>query len=155
MQYANLSKEELVAAAKELMHSPDVKKAYLQLQALRNVFEDLLAQERPGLISNGLKMARIPEISLLLQMELKMALNEVIAAFKKRRDEERKRAEEEKQHNLNQKRLILDKIKALVESEENDHSLDVLREYMRQWREIRHIPKEFHDELYTSYKFSH
>ncbi|MEY3861417.1 MAG: hypothetical protein RIS50_1698 [Bacteroidota bacterium] len=53
---------------------------------------------------------------------------------------------------LNQKRLILEKIKALVESEENDHSLDVLREYMRQWREIRHIPKEFHEELYTSYK---
>ena len=54
---------------------------------------------------------------------------------------------------MNQKRLILDKIKALVESEENDHSLDVLHEYMRQWREILHIPKEFHDELYTSYKF--
>jgi hypothetical protein len=84
--------------------------------------------------------------------EHKANLNQVIAEFKKRREEERKRAEEEKLHNLNQKRLILEKIKALVESEENDHSLDVLREYMRQWREIRHIPKEFHEELYTSYK---
>ena len=153
MQYANLSKEELVAAAKELMHSPDVKKAYLQLQALRNVFEDLLAQERPGLIRQWVEDGKDPRDFVAPADELKMALNEVIAAFKKRRDEERKRAEEEKQHNLNQKRLILDKIKALVESEENDHSLDVLREYMRQWREIRHIPKEFHDELYTSYKF--
>jgi lipocalin len=54
---------------------------------------------------------------------------------------------------LNQKRLILEKIKALVESEENDQSLDVLREYMKQWREVRQIPKEFQDELYTSYKF--
>ncbi|MFM6952167.1 MAG: DUF349 domain-containing protein [Bacteroidota bacterium] len=152
-QYASLSKEELVAAAKELTHSTDVKKAYQQLQALRNVFEDLLAQERPGLIRQWVEDGKDPRDFVAPADEQKQALNQVIAEFKKRREEERKRAEEEKLHNLNQKRLILEKIKALVESEENDHSLDVLREYMRQWREIRHIPKEFQDELYTAYKF--
>ncbi|MCX8483862.1 MAG: DUF349 domain-containing protein [Bacteroidia bacterium] len=151
-QYANLSKDELVAAAKELMHATDVKKAYQQLQALRNVFEDLLAQERPGMIRQWVEDGKDPRDFIAPADEYKANLNQVIAEFKKRREEERKRAEEEKLHNLNQKRLILEKIKALVESEENDHSLDVLREYMRQWREIRHIPKEFHEELYTSYK---
>lgn len=151
-QYANLSKDELVAAAKELMHATDVKKAYQQLQALRNVFEDLLAQERPGMIRQWVEDGKDPRDFIAPADEHKANLNQVIAEFKKRREEERKRAEEEKLHNLNQKRLILEKIKALVESEENDHSLDVLREYMRQWREIRHIPKEFHEELYTSYK---
>lgn len=152
-QYASLGKEELVSAAKELMHSTDVKKAYQQLQALRNVFDDLLAQERPGLIRQWVEDGKDPRDFVAPADEQKQALNQVIAEFKKRREEERKRAEEEKLHNLNQKRLILEKIKALVESEENDHSLDVLREYMRQWREIRHIPKEFQDELYTAYKF--
>ncbi len=151
-QYANLSKDELVAAAKELMHTTDVKKAYQQLQALRNVFEDLLAQERPSMIRQWVEDGKDPRDFIAPADEHKANLNQVIAEFKKRREEERKRAEEEKLHNLNQKRLILEKIKALVESEENDHSLDVLREYMRQWREIRHIPKEFHEELYTSYK---
>jgi hypothetical protein len=151
-QYANLSKDELVAAAKELMHATDVKKAYQQLQALRNVFEDLLAQERPGMIRQWVEDGKDPRDFIAPADEHKANLNQVIAEFKKRREEERKRAEEEKLHNLNQKRLILEKIKALVESEENDHSLDVLREYMRQWREIRHIPKELHEELYTSYK---
>ncbi len=152
-QYASFSKEELVAAARELMHSTDVKKAYQQLQALRNVFEDLLAQERPGLIRQWVEDGKDPRDFVAPADDLKQTLNQVIGEFKKRRDDERKRAEEEKLHNLNQKRLILEKIKALVESEENDHSLDVLREYMRQWREIRQIPKEFQDELYTSYKF--
>jgi hypothetical protein len=151
-QYASLGKEELVAAAKELMHATDVKKAYQQLQALRNIFDDLLAQERPGLIRQWVEDGNDPRDFVAPADEQKQALNQVIAEFKKRREEERKRAEEEKQHNLNQKRLILEKIKALVDSEENDHSLEVLREYMRQWREIRHIPKEFQDELYTSYK---
>jgi ATP-dependent DNA helicase RecQ len=60
---------------------------------------------------------------------------------------------EEKQHNLNRKRLILEKIIALVESEENEQTLDGLKECMRQWREIGPITKEFHDEIYKSYKF--
>lgn len=152
-QYSSLTKEELVAAAKELIHSTDVKKAYQQLQALRNVFDDLLAQERPGMIRQWVEDGKDPREFVSPMDENKQALNQVINEFKKRREEERKRAEEEKQHNLNQKRLILEKIKALVESEENDQSLDVLREYMKQWREVRQIPKEFQDELYTSYKF--
>jgi hypothetical protein len=152
-QYSSLTKEELVAAAKELIHSTDVKKAYQQLQALRNVFDDLLAQERPGMIRQWVEDGKDPRDFVSPMDENKQALNQVINEFKKRREDERKRAEEEKQHNLNQKRLILEKIKALVESEENDQSLDVLREYMKQWREVRQIPKEFQDELYTSYKF--
>lgn len=151
-QYANLSKEDLVNAAKELIHSTDVKKAYQQLQALRNVFDDLLAQERPGMIRQWVEDGKDPRDFVAPSDDNKQALNQVIAEFKKRREDERKRAEEEKQHNLNQKRLILEKIKALVESEENDQSLDVLREYMRQWKEVRQIPKEFQDELFTSYK---
>lgn len=152
-QYANLGKEELVAAAKELIHSTDVKKAFQQLQALRNVFDDVLAQERPGMIRQWVEDGKDPRDFVAPADENKIALNQVISEFKKRRDDERKRAEEEKLHNLNQKRLILQKIKALVESEENDQSLDVLREYMKQWKEVRQIPKEYHDELYTSFKF--
>jgi len=41
----------------------------------------------------------------------------------------------------------------LVDSEENDQSLNALREYMRQWKEVRQIPKEYQDELYAAYKF--
>ena len=88
MQYTNLSKEELVAAAKELMHSTDVKKAYLQLQALRNVFDDLLAQERPGLIRQWVEDGKDPRDFVAPADELKMGLNEVIAAFKKRREKQ-------------------------------------------------------------------
>ena len=83
----------------------------------------------------------------------KQIIQQIITTFKKRREEERKRAEEEKLHNLKQKQHILEKIKALVDSEENDQSLNALREYMREWKEVRQIPKEYQDELYTAYKF--
>jgi hypothetical protein len=153
LQYATLSKEELLAAAEELVHAADVKKAYNQLQAIRNAMDDLLDQERPSLIRTWVEAGNDPRDFVAPVDNTKQSIQQIITAFKKRREDERKRAEEEKLHNLKQKQLILEKIKALVDSEENDQSLNALREYMRQWKEVRQIPKEYQDELYAAYKF--
>ena len=153
LQYSTLSKEELLAAAEELVHATDVKKAYNQLQAIRNALDDLLDQERPGMIRTWVEAGNDPRDFVAPTDNTKQSIQQIITAFKKRREDERKRAEEEKLHNLKQKQLILDKIKALVDSEENDQSLNALREYMRQWKEVRQIPKEYQDELYAAYKF--
>ena len=153
LQYATLSKEELLAAAEELVHATDVKKAYNQLQAIRNAMDDLLDQERPSLIRTWVEAGNDPRDFVAPVDNAKQSIQQIITAFKKRREDERKRAEEEKLHNLKQKQLILEKIKALVDSEENDQSLNALREYMRQWKEVRQIPKEYQDELYAAYKF--
>jgi hypothetical protein len=153
LQYATLSKEELLAAAEELVHATDVKKAYNQLQAIRNAMDDLLDQERPSLIRTWVEGGNDPRDFVAPVDNTKQSIQQIITAFKKRREDERKRAEEEKLHNLKQKQLILEKIKALVDSEENDQSLNALREYMRQWKEVRQIPKEYQDELYAAYKF--
>ena len=153
LQYSTLSKEELLVAAEELVHATDVKKAYNQLQAIRNALDDLLDQERPGMIRTWVEAGNDPRDFVAPADNTKQSIQQIITAFKKRREDERKRAEEEKLHNLKQKQLILDKIKALVDSEENDQSLNALREYMRQWKEVRQIPKEYQDELYAAYKF--
>ena len=153
LQYSTLSKEELLAAAEEFVHATDVKKAYNQLQAIRNALDDLLDQERPGMIRTWVEAGNDPRDFVAPADTTKQSIQQIITAFKKRREDERKRAEEEKLHNLKQKQLILDKIKALVDSEENDQSLNALREYMRQWKEVRQIPKEYQDELYAAYKF--
>lgn len=153
LQYSTLSKEELLVAAEELVHATDVKKAYNQLQAIRNALDDLLDQERPGMIRTWVEGGNDPRDFVAPSDNTKQSIQQIITAFKKRREDERKRAEEEKLHNLKQKQLILDKIKALVDSEENDQSLNALREYMRQWKEVRQIPKEYQDELYAAYKF--
>ncbi|GDX49732.1 hypothetical protein LBMAG26_05910 [Bacteroidota bacterium] len=153
LQYSTLSKEELLAAAEELVHATDVKKAFNQLQAIRNALDDLLDQERPGIIRTWVEAGNDPRDFVAPVDSTKQSIQRIVTDFKKRRENERKRAEEEKLHNLKQKQLILDKIKALVDSEETDQSLNALREYMRAWKEVRQIPKEYQDELYAAYKF--
>jgi len=153
LQYSTLTKEELLLAADALVHAIDVKKAFSQLQAIRNALDDLLDQERPGIIRTWVEAGNDPRDFVAPVDSTKQSIQRIVTDFKKRRENERKRAEEEKLHNLKQKQLILDKIKALVDSEETDQSLNALRDYMRAWKEVRQIPKEYQDELYAAYKF--
>ena len=143
----------MLIAADALVHAIDVKKAFNQLQAIRNALDDLLDQERPGIIRTWVEAGNDPRDFVAPVDSTKQSIQRIVTDFKKRRENERKRAEEEKLHNLKQKQLILDKIKALVDSEETDQSLNALRDYMRAWKEVRQIPKEYQDELYAAYKF--
>ena len=60
LQYSTLNKEELLAAADALVHAIDVKKAFNQLQAIRNALDDLLDQERPGIIRTWVEAGNDP-----------------------------------------------------------------------------------------------
>lgn len=151
--YSTLTKEEILFKAKELAHTTDTKKAAQQYQGLLNAFDDLMDQERPSLIRQWVEDGNNPRAFVSPKDTTKQELNSLVQAFKKRKNEERKRAEEEKIVNLKHKQSVLENIKILVESEETEKSLSHLREYMRQWREIRQIPKEYQDELHSSYKF--
>lgn len=151
--FASFSKEQLVEHAQSLLHTTNVKQAYATLQEIRKAFESILDHERPVLIKDWVSAGNEAKDFVAPQDELKVKLFDVVQKFKELREIEKKRAEEEKAINLNKKQSILDKIVALVDSEENENSLNELRELMRQWKEIRQIPKEHHEELYTKYKF--
>jgi len=150
--FSHLSKEEILHEAQSSLGLTDVKKISKRLQELKDAFDDLLDQERPGLIRNWVAEGNDPRDFVAPIDPLRQDLLQVIADFKKKREDERKRAEEERLENLKRKQAILQKIKALVESEETDQSLNILREYMREWREVRQIPKEYQEELFNTYK---
>ncbi len=152
VNYSHFNKEEIVAEAQRVLSLTDVKQIQTKLQELRDAFDDLLDQERPGLIRTWVEEGKDPRDFVPPADALKSELLGIIADFKKKKEDERKRQEEERLENLKQKQAILEKIKALVESEETDQSLSILREYMKQWKEVRQIPKEYQEELYSTYK---
>ncbi len=152
VNYSHFSKEEIVAEAQRVLSLTDVKLIQVKLQELRDAFDDLLDQERPGLIRTWVEEGKDPRDFVPPSDSLKSELLNIISDFKKKKEEERKRQEEERLENLKQKQAILEKIKVLVDSEETDQSLSILREYMKQWKEVRQIPKEYQEELFSTYK---
>ncbi len=153
VDYSTLTKPEIVAKAEEMLHAADVKKANETLQKLRGALENLESEERPALIKAWTEAGQDPRDFKHSPDEFHTALNKVFQKFREKREEERRRAEEEKLGNLKKKEGVLEKMKALVESEENENSVKNMRELMREWREIRHVPKEFQNDLYERYRF--
>lgn len=151
-QYSKLSKEEIIKEAESLIQTADVKASYQKLLELKSIFEALVSAEKPAQIKAWIDAGNDAREFVPPQDELKTKLLDIFNQFQKLREEEKKRAEEEKLANLVKKKAILDKIKTLVESEETEASLGHIRDCMREWREIRIIPKEFQDEVSSQYK---
>ncbi len=151
--YSELEKAEILKRAEELIYSPDVRKAQESLNRLRDAMDAKILAERPEQLKAWVDAGHDARDFKPQPDEARQALNVVLQKFRERREEERKRAEEEKLANLKKKQAVLEDIRELAESEEQANSLNKMRDLMKMWREIRQVPKEFQDELYTRYKF--
>lgn len=151
--YSELDKTEILKKAEELLYSPDVRKAQETLYRLRDALDAKILAERPEQIKAWIETGQDARDFKPAPDESKQVFNTVLQKFKERREEERKRAEEEKLANLKKKQAVLEDIRELAESEEQANSLNKMRDLIKMWREIRQVPKEFQDDLYTRYKF--
>lgn len=151
--YSELSKEEIIQKAESLLHAANIKKAQESLNNLRDALELIEQDERPAQIKEWTDQGNDPRDFKPTADEFRNKFNRVVNQFREKREEERKRAEEEKLTNLKLRETVLEKMKNLLLSEETEDSLKTMRELMREWREIRQVPKEFQDDLYKRYRF--
>lgn len=151
--YSTLSKEDIISRAERTLHAPNAKKANEILNELRNALNAIEQADRPNQIKEWTDLGNDPRDFKPTHDEFFHKFNSIYTQFKEKREEERRRAEEEKLSNLKLKEGVLEKMQLLVTSEENENSLKDMRDLMREWKEIRHIPKEFQDDLYTRYRF--
>ncbi len=151
-KFSRLTKEEIIETAESLIQTADVKSAYESLLLLKEIYEKQSADEKPALIQEWVAAGNDAKDFVPANDELKAKLHDIFNRFHKLREEEKKRAEEEKLANLKEKQAILEKIRALVDSEETENTLSGLRDLMRSWKEVRTIPKEFHDTLASEYR---
>lgn len=151
--YSGLDRSAIIARAEEQINATDTRKAWSNLQRLKEAHEALLQAEIPALIKDWTEAGNDPRDFKPQHDDKRKQFNEILNRYKQKREDEKKRSEEEKVANLKKKKAVVEKMKLLVEGEETEESRNQIRELQRQWKEIRHIPKEFKDELNESYKF--
>lgn len=151
-RFSKLTKEEIIAEAEKLVQTADVKSAYDTLLELKDSFDKITQSERPEQIKAWVDAGNDPKDFVPSSDDLKTKLWDVFNRFKQLREEEKKRAEEEKLQNLKKKEAVLEKIRILVNAEETENTLSEMRELMREWKEIRSIPKEHQESLASEYK---
>ncbi|MBI3235886.1 MAG: DUF349 domain-containing protein [Bacteroidetes bacterium] len=72
--------------------------------------------------------------------------------FTEKREAYRKKLEDEKLKNVELKKAIIQKVKAIAENEETPNSLNQIKELQNEWKNIRAIPAEMKEELWNNYQ---
>ena len=151
--FSGLNKQELVAKAEEFIHHPDTKMVHQIFQQLRNYIDEIIRKEREVEISKWVAEGNeAREFKAGIDQE-KDNFYQLFQKFQDRRKQEREKAQFEKEKNLKKKEEILDRIKALVDAEETEGSLEQLRELQREWKNVRQVPREQMNHLWETYKF--
>jgi hypothetical protein len=150
--FHKMDKEALLVFAENMINTPLEEDSQAVFDALLSAFDQCLDRERPQQIKDWVESGKEVRDFVPPHDPLKNRLQEAVEAFKAKREDQRKQALAERLENLKQKQAILAQIQSLSEAEETESSLGEMRELMRRWKDIRHIPQEHQEELYSSYK---
>jgi len=151
-RFSKLTKNEIIVEAEKLIQTADVKSAYDTLLDLKDSFEKISQSERSDQIKVWVDAGNDAKDFVPSSDDLKSKLLDVFNRFNELREDEKRRAEQEKLQNLKKKETVLEKIKTLVNAEETEDTLSEMRDLMREWKEIRTIPKEHQEKIASEYK---
>lgn len=149
--YSNASREELLSALKLLL-TQDIENIKDEVEQIKQVFYRKVKSEheeakRKFLEEGGEEIDFKPEKDELGE-ELKELLNE----YKSKKSAHTVRLESERENNLLQKQHILERMKVLVESND-DVSLHIneFRDLQKKWKTIGQVPQANVSELWKTY----
>lgn len=154
-KFSEMTKEELLSKLEELINDPsDVNAIRNDVEAVKSAFykrnkSDIEAARREFVLQGG-----DPETFAIAPDNYEKRLKELVNAFREKRNQINSEMEKEKEINFQKKNELIEKLKALVEhNEENPNSYNEFTEIQRQWREIGAVAKEKVNDLWNRYHF--
>lgn len=154
LNFSELSPEELVSMLENLVQEDKItnirnkvaliKVAFLKHQqsSEEKQFENFIAEDQD-------KTEIVPEKS-----ELDIRFSEAFKIYSKKRKAFLAELEKKKFSNLDQKKIILEELKALIDSEESlKKTYDEFKVLQEKWKEIGMVPKSEVNNLWQSYHF--
>ncbi len=151
--YSSFSKADFLTKAEQLVDYPNIKEAHDIFKKIRVLFDDAVKAERVIQVKEWADAGNDVREFKPAYDELKEKFYKVYTTFLEKRAEEKRLAEEEKQKNLQAKRQIIEKLKALSTQDETESVFKEVLDLQKQWKQIRTVPREHMQELWENYRF--
>ncbi len=151
--YSAYTKQDFVNKAQQLVNTTNIKEGHDVFKKIRVLFDDMIKAERIVQIKEWADAGNEVRDFKSPYDEQKELFYKAYTQFLEKRAEEKRLAEEEKQKNLNAKKGILEKLKALAANDETDKLFPQVLELQKEWKQIRTVPREHMQELWDSYRF--
>jgi hypothetical protein len=148
-----LSKDEMLAYALKSVTEQTPDFALKMLRNMKPAFDALLEQEMQDAMNKFIEEGgNKDEFEYKANDTIKEEFTRLMKSARQKRDDERARQDAEREANMQQKHVILEEIKKLIEEDEQADSFSKFKELQSKFKAIRNIPKEKNEEIWSTFK---
>jgi hypothetical protein len=140
VDYSQFTKSQLVAALKELSKESDYKKIDRHLRSIKPLVDEYREQERTQALNRFILDGGNADDFHYRGDEHDATFDGLVKAIRDKRTQHIKNQEDQKTENLNKKLELLEKLRALTDSEEVKDHFDQFKTLQREWRNIGPVP---------------
>ncbi|GGF99426.1 DUF349 domain-containing protein [Pontibacter amylolyticus] len=149
--YSQMPLEDLRNHLTQLLKVPDAKRKYKKIQEIHRQYEDKFQIEKGQALDRFRQEGGTEEDFDYHAPVAHTELEQLYAAYREARYQDRQHSEEQRVRNLERKRELLQQLRTLVESAETKNSSDELKKLQGEWKSIGPVPPGEAQELWDSY----
>jgi len=151
IDYSKFSKHDIVELTKELSKEDNFKKIDAILKEIRPLYTEIRKKEKAEALDSFLKSGGIAENFEYKNDEFDTAFDATTRLIKDKRFNFYKKIEDQKSDNLKKKMDLLERLRALTDAEDTEHSFHSFKEIQNQWKQIGAIPNTDVKNLWANY----
>ncbi len=154
VDYSQMSREELLAAANELMQE-DVAKIRNRMRAIRLQFNTLNKEVEQQEVKAFEETGGNKEDFKFENDQIAKNFYQICDSYRARRQKMQEEIEVRKQHNLEAKRQILEELRTLIDKDEETlkQTYDEFNAIQEKWKGIGEVPREVMNDLWQNYHY--
>ena len=151
--YADLSKEQLVARLEELIGVPDFNSVKSKVNTVRDAFNHISSEEKATALSKFLEDGGLKEEFDYKGDAFEDRFNDSLKKYNKRRTEYILSQEKNRKENLKTKQTILGQMKHIIQNEEDmSKAFNEFHDLQARWRNTGPVPPQNINDLWMTYR---
>ena len=149
--YSKFSKHDFVELLKVLSKEDNFKKIDAILKEIKPLYYEMRAKEKAEALNVFLKEGGVAENFEFKSDEFDNSFDANIRLIKDKRFNFYKKIEDQKADNLKKKLDLLERLRALADSEDTEHSFHSFKEIQTQWKQVGAVPNTDVKSLWANY----
>ena len=149
--YSGYGKKEFVDLIKALSQEHDFKKIDAQLREIKPLMDEIRDRERQEALQRFKDNGGIEEDFEFKGDEYDVVFDAAFKFIRDKRAQHFRHIEDQRAANLKLKTDILEKLRALSDSEDTEHSLKAFKDLQREWKSVGPVPSTLVKNLWANY----
>lgn len=149
--FHNYTKPQLIKVLKDFVHEQNFVRRDGLVQEIKNQYDEYYLKEQEQALDQFLKDGGEKDGFVYRGTDEDRDFFASYQLFKERKHQQFKDLEKSKEKNANDKNLILDQLRAIVDGEETTNSIETIKKIQDEWKKIGPVPHSQNKNLWASY----